>query len=81
MNYWNQDERNGRKRWKRKPVSVFIGQEKKTVAYGGKKFVFRPERNVGQVEERSAMYGNEFQIVGAAKVNEWRPFADDYVTR
>ena len=29
------------------PVSILTGQEKKRVAYGGKKCVFRPERNVG----------------------------------
>ena len=43
---------------------------------GGKKCVFSPERNVDRhVQERSAM-GNEFQIVGAAKANDRRPFAE-----
>ena len=45
------------------------GKRKKEVAYGGKKCIFWPERNVGtEGQERSAI-GNEFQIVGAAKVN------------
>ena len=54
----------------------FSGQEKKTVVYGGKKYVFRPERNVGRVGQERSETGNEFQIVGAAKVNERRPFAE-----
>ena len=76
MNYWNQDERNGRKCWKSRPVSVLTRQEKKMVAYGGKKCVFRPERNVGKVEQERSAKGYEFQMVGAAKVNERRPFAE-----
>ena len=51
---------------------------KKTVAYGGEKSVFRPERNVGKAEQEGSALGNEFQIhiVSAAKVNERRPFAE-----
>ena len=49
---------------------------KKRVTYGGKKCVFRPERNVGKVEQERSVIGNEFQMVGAAKVNERRPFAE-----
>ena len=80
MNYWNQDERNGRKCWVGGPASILTGQEKKiTVVYGGKKFVFRPERNVGNVELERSSIGNEFQIVGAAKANERRPFAERQV--
>ena len=37
-------------------------QEKITKAYGGKKCVFRPERNVGKVEQERSVIGNEFQI-------------------
>ena len=75
MNYWNQDDKKGRKCWESRPVSIFTRQEKKRVAYGEKKCVFRPERNVcKEGQERSAI-GNEFQIVGAAKVNERRPLA------
>ena len=76
MNYWNQDERKGRKRWEIRPVSILTGQKKKRVAYGGKKCVFRPERNVGKEGQERSAIGNEFQIVGAAKVNERRPFAE-----
>ena len=47
---------------------------KKTEAYGGKKIVFRPERNVGKAEQERSAIGNKFQMVGAAKVNERRPF-------
>ena len=73
MNYWNQDERNGRKCWVRRAVSILTGQEKnnkKTEAYGGKRCVFRPERNVGKAEQERSAMGNEFQMIGAAKVNE-----------
>ena len=73
MNYWNQDERKGRECWEIGPVSVLTGHEKKRVAYGGKKCVFRPERNVGKEEQERRAMGNEFQIVGAAKVNERDP--------
>ena len=76
MNYWNQDERKGRKCWVSRPVSILTRQEKITKAYGGKKCVFRPERNVGKVEQERSAIGNEFQMVGAAKVNERRPFAE-----
>ena len=51
---------------------------KKRVAYGGKKCVFRPERNVGKEGQERRAIGNEFHIVGAAKVNERRPFAEPY---
>ena len=38
VNYWNQDERNGRKCWVSRPVSILTRQEKTTTeAYGGKK--------------------------------------------
>ena len=76
MNYWNQDERKGRKCWVGRPVSILTRQEKITKAYGEKKCVFRPERNVGKVEQERSAIGNEFQMVGAAKVNERRPFAE-----
>ena len=76
MNYWNQDERKGRKCWVSRPISILTRQEKITKAYGGKKCVFRPERNVGKVEQERSVIGNEFQMVGAAKVNERRPFAE-----
>ena len=75
MHYWNQDERSGRKCWESGPDSVLTGQERKPVAYGRKKCVFRPERNVGKVEEERSAIRNEFEIVDAAKVNERRPFA------
>ena len=39
------------------------------------KCVFKPERNVGKVEQERSAIDNEFKIVGAAKVNERRPFA------
>ena len=42
----------------------------------GKKYAFRPDRNVGKVEQERSSIGNEFQIVGAAKANERRPFAE-----
>ena len=42
----------------------------------GKKCVFRPERSGGKEEQERRAMGNEFQIVGAAKVNERRPFAE-----
>ena len=51
-------------------------RKKKRVAYGGKKCVFRPERNVGKEGQERSAIGNEFQMVGAAKVNERRPFAE-----
>ena len=54
-------------------------QGKIAKAYGGKKCVFRPERNVGKAEQERSAMGNEFQMVGAAKVNEWRPFAERVV--
>ena len=76
MNYWNQDERKGRKCWEIGPVSILTGQEKNRVAYGGKKCVFRPERNVGKEGQERSAIGNKFQMVGAAKVNERRPFAE-----
>ena len=54
----------------------FSRQGGKKVIYGGKKCVFSPERNVDRhMQERSSM-GNEFQIVGAAKANDRRPFAE-----
>ena len=49
---------------------------KKRVAYGGKKCAFRPERNVGKEGQERSAIGKEFQIVGPAKVNERRPFAE-----
>jgi len=64
VNYWNQDERNGRKCWVSGPVSILTRQEKITKAYGGKKCVFRPERNVDKVEQERSAIGNEFQMVG-----------------
>ena len=60
----------GRKCWEIGPVSILTGQEKKRVAYGGKKCVFRPDRNVGKEAQERRAIGNEFHIVGAAKVNE-----------
>ena len=67
-----------RKCWESGPASILTGQEKKRVAYGGKKCVFTPERNfyVGKEGQERSAIGNEFQIVGAAKVNERRPFAE-----
>ena len=62
--------------WESEPVSILTGQEKKRVAYGGKKCVFSPERNLGKEGQERSAIGNEFQMVGAAKVNERRPFAD-----
>ena len=76
VNYWNQDDRKGRKCWESGPVSILTGQKKKRVAYGGKKCVFRSDRNVGKEGQERSAIGNEFQIVGAAKVNERRPFAE-----
>ena len=81
MNYWDQDERNGRKCWESGPVSILTGpacRKKKNIskAYGRKKCVLRPERNVGKAEQERSAIGNEFQMVGAAKVNERRPFAE-----
>ena len=35
--------------------------KKITKAYGGKKCVFRPERNVGKVEQERSAIGNQFQ--------------------
>ena len=58
------------------PVSILTELEKIQVAYGEKKFIFRPEKNVGKVEQERSAIGNEFQIVGAAKVNERRRFAE-----
>ena len=49
--------------------------KKITVANGGKKFVFRPKRSSSGGEQKRSAIGNEFQIVGAAKVNERRLFA------
>ena len=40
------------------------------------KCAFRPERNVGKEGQERSAIGNEFQMVGAAKVNERRPFAE-----
>ena len=58
-------------------ASIHINRAgKKRVAYGGKKCVFRPERNVGREGQELRAIGNEFQIVEAAKVNERRPFAE-----
>ncbi len=54
----------------------FTRQEKNRVVDGGNKCVIRPERNVGSVEQERSAIGNEFQIVGAAKVKERRPFAE-----
>ena len=73
--YWHQCERKGRKCWNAGRFPFLPGR-KKTVVYGGKRCVFRPERNVGRVGQERSETGNEFQIVGAAKVNEWRPFAE-----
>ena len=38
------------------------------VAYGGKKCVLKPERNVGKEGQERRAIGNEFHTVGAAKV-------------
>ena len=35
-----------------------------------KKFVFRLERNIGNVEQERSAIGSEFQTVGAANVHE-----------
>ena len=61
-----------------KRASLHFNQagKKTTKAYGGKKCVFRPERNVGKEGQERSAIGNEFQMVGAAKVNERRPFAE-----
>ena len=44
--------------------------------YGGKRWVFRDERNDCRVAAERRLKGREFQIVGAAKEKERRP-ADD----
>jgi len=44
--------------------------------YGGKRCVFKEERNKGMVEQDRRASGREFQIDGTAKEKERRPFAD-----
>ena len=48
----------------------------KNKIYGGKRCVFKEERNEGKVEKDRSTNGSEFQMDGAAKENERRPFAD-----
>ena len=43
--------------------------------YGGKRCVFKPERNKGRDEEKRRGRGSEFQMVGEAKLKERRPLA------
>jgi hypothetical protein len=45
--------------------------------YGGKRWVFRDERNECSVGAERRVQGSEFQIVGAENENERRP-ADDF---
>ena len=42
----------------------------------GKNLFLGRRENVDKVEQELSATGNEFQIVGAAKVNEQRPFAE-----
>ena len=44
--------------------------------YGGKRCVFKEERNKGRVGQDRGESGREFQIDGAAKEKERRPLAD-----
>ena len=44
--------------------------------YGGKRCVFKDERNRGRVGHVRSGRGREFQMDGAANENERRPFAD-----
>ena len=45
-------------------------------AYGGKRCVFKEERNKCRVEQDRSAGGREFQMDGAAKEKERRPLAD-----
>ena len=45
-------------------------------AYGGKRCVFKEERNKCRVGQDRSASGREFQIDGAAKEKERRPLAD-----
>jgi hypothetical protein len=44
--------------------------------YGGKRCVFKKERNNGKVGQDRSVRGREFQMVGAEKEKERRPFAE-----
>ncbi len=44
--------------------------------YGGKRCVFKDERNEGRVEQDRSVRGSVFQMDGAANEKERRPFAD-----
>jgi len=53
-----------------------LSSQRGKVIYGGKRWVFRPERNTGRDVQERRWSGREFQTVGAEKLKERRPLSE-----